>query len=524
MRRANRDWNVEGIFGNTLVEGIDHKLLLSTATTQHHTQVQQTKSSISTDNLMRFDSQLRDSQETIKNRDSSMFRPDSKDKTIVETFQPQQAHPTWNPIPQSEYVHNTRQVPCFSQTTATIGEQNMNAQGTIIPQEFFSRSISPIKPTRSESRWVTTSAFRQSTQSLTRALNESRSTKVGHGYSTIRQPLMGTAAISPASSIDRMEEGHIVASSVPWRSATDGPQTQYLRPSPSRQPGGPTEDNFGYFRSRSYTLESLLMPPRDLNPTATWLNQTAAIADTKTAFRPSGMWLRKRDPLQENSQLEQMQLGNTGYQGDLCGESYRSQIRNLDDTENCALWVTNIPPSASAADMFDIINCGAVFSLHINKPNLHHRTAAAKLVFIEPHSATEFFTQASRGIQIGDTKLKVIYNRHGSRRSGVKNSRILLVEGPASIMTFEYWDTFFRRYCEFDWDRVLPLHCPHQGRRILEFRFMRIDGQAQMCLKALQRDPAHKYVSAEYGADPCNPESRQNFETNMSISGAYTGR
>jgi hypothetical protein len=71
-------------------------------------------------------------------------------------------------------------------------------------------------------------------------------------------------------------------------------------------------------------------------------------------------------------------------------------------------------------------------------------------------------------------------------------------------MTLEYWTSYFANFSEFELDayRLIPTNV--QGFTILEFRFARIDGQAQTCLQCIRTDPSLAgVIVARYGTDPC---------------------
>ncbi|KAG9229301.1 hypothetical protein BJ875DRAFT_356687, partial [Amylocarpus encephaloides] len=82
-------------------------------------------------------------------------------------------------------------------------------------------------------------------------------------------------------------------------------------------------------------------------------------------------------------------------------------------------------------------------------------------------------------------------------------TRVLRVDGPEHLMTFDYWSYFFRNICVFDGDRALEIGSSTPGRKTMEFRFDRIDGQSQMCLGGIVDSYDPEEVRAWYGPDPC---------------------
>jgi hypothetical protein len=185
----------------------------------------------------------------------------------------------------------------------------------------------------------------------------------------------------------------------------------------------------------------------------------------------------------------------------------RHHYDDLPDIINCALWVYNIPVSATTHDIFNTINVGAVASLHINPPDANHANKAAKLVFKEPSAAARYLNLVRYyGISIHGRMINARPNRHGHLRWAGVQTRVLEVTGPDHLMTWGYWNWVFTQVCDFQYDvcRVLP--CGEAGRSTLQFHFERIDGQAQMCLKAVFMHPNHSEVKAGYGRDRCDPQ------------------
>jgi hypothetical protein len=65
----------------------------------------------------------------------------------------------------------------------------------------------------------------------------------------------------------------------------------------------------------------------------------------------------------------------------MSSNSFLAQIPDLEDNENCALWLQNIPVGVIEADFFKVIKTDGVWCLHINSANEVHPEQAAKLVF-----------------------------------------------------------------------------------------------------------------------------------------------
>ena len=202
---------------------------------------------------------------------------------------------------------------------------------------------------------------------------------------------------------------------------------------------------------------------------------------TPRNFRPTNMAL-EQSRISLTNLCDQRNLEVNSYRGDPSSQVNRRQIHQLPDTHNCTLWLWNIPASIHVSEIFDKIDTGAVQCFHMVPPNDNHSTCAAKLAFTTPEAAVKFKQKANslQGIWLKNLKLKVRYNRDGNLRNDTQQSRVLIIEGPCDLMTLPYWEAYFRRVCVFQWDRVLGFPCKDISKKILQFSFVRLDGQAQV--------------------------------------------
>jgi hypothetical protein len=226
---------------------------------------------------------------------------------------------------------------------------------------------------------------------------------------------------------------------------------------------------------------------------------------------PSTKWLalRKRRNGGPGAQPSAI-MPNQPYHATHPSQASNFHHENLPDEINCALWITNIPVSANSTDIFNTINVGAVASLHINQPDAYHTCKAAKLVFKEPSAAAQYLMIATFvGIPINGSFIKAKYNRHGHLRWAGTQTRVIKITGPDHLMDWVYWNGIFKDICHFEYDHCNELPCNEPGRKTFQFHFERIDGQAQMCLKAVFQDPNHADVYACYGRDRCEPQPAQ---------------
>lgn len=217
------------------------------------------------------------------------------------------------------------------------------------------------------------------------------------------------------------------------------------------------------------------------------------------SFRPNQMALAQQGLLA--SSTHGSDYSRTTYQGDPGSYSYVVQISDLAKDENCALFITNIPPTVYHSDIFDQIDVGPVFALHVSPADATHVMQAAKLVFMNPEAAQ---LMIKKTIRMQGKRLGMRYNRHGYRRNDRNYSRVIIVEGPERAMNLATWDTYFRYYSDLVYDRVLEVHCETWGNKAYAFHFARIDGQAETCFLAIKAEPSFQgYITVRYGQDPC---------------------
>lgn len=136
-----------------------------------------------------------------------------------------------------------------------------------------------------------------------------------------------------------------------------------------------------------------------------------------------------------------------------------------------------------------------------------HLTKAAKLAFMNPEAAIAFLReiQSPRGVILGGSRIQGRYNRNGyARNPNVMQSRVLELLGPNPLMILANWTSHFAKFSEFELEAYRSYPSSHHGLTIMEFRFARIDGQAQTCLQCIRSDPnLTGVVQVRYAADPC---------------------
>jgi hypothetical protein len=221
-------------------------------------------------------------------------------------------------------------------------------------------------------------------------------------------------------------------------------------------------------------------------------------------FRPNNMVLERLGVLGPSPSHE---LSDGNYLGKRHSPSNPREITGLPDWENCCLFLTKIPVEVTLQEIFSAIKTGAVFCLHINPPGGMHTTKAAKLAFMNPEAAKAFLRliQSPQGLIFHGARIQGRYNRNGYPRNvNIWQSRVLEILGPTSLMTLANWTSHFAKFSEFDLEAYRSISTSQSGLTIMEFRFARVDGQAQTCLQCIRSDPSLiGLVQVKYGTDPC---------------------
>ncbi|RAL59666.1 hypothetical protein DID88_000299 [Monilinia fructigena] len=211
-------------------------------------------------------------------------------------------------------------------------------------------------------------------------------------------------------------------------------------------------------------------------------------------FRPTNMLLREKGMIPDNSRQD------TNYEGD----DNHPDLLGLPDSINCCMWIINIPPDVQHGEFMRILDCGAVAALSLVKPQGSHKTQAAKATFKTVVGGAELFRRARRGqgLRIRRNKIKVWYNDYGAYEWRGPETRFLEIEAPA-VLDENFWQSYFDNWCKYVIISISPLPCSKLGFASTRFEFVRIAGQAQTCLQAIQKDEAFLgQVKVQYGLDP----------------------
>lgn len=250
-------------------------------------------------------------------------------------------------------------------------------------------------------------------------------------------------------------------------------------------------------------------PPRAMTPD---IRPATPLGSLKLAASPSNSLVPYP---QANMKPSELMLREQGLLPDKPHPAFTGVAQvQIPDEENCALYLRYIPTSVTHGDIFSIINCGAVCTLHIYPAVDGHKTPAAKLIFMKPSSAAAFLRNHMRQpIVLHYGRISVKYNRDGVRRHAGRQTRVVRVRGPEEGRTYSFWNQYIRHFCSCYFELAYaPSMVP--GESVVDLRFARVEGQSQMVMKSIRQDPALQHLRVSYGPDPCDPSSIPAFTFN----------
>jgi hypothetical protein len=199
------------------------------------------------------------------------------------------------------------------------------------------------------------------------------------------------------------------------------------------------------------------------------------------------------------------------YRGNHNSQSHGLHDSNCPDEENCSLWLTKVHCATTLAQFFQTIHTGAVFAASMKEPEGDHNTRPVKLVFMTHEGAAQYLHIVENfGIFFHGLRVEGRYNRDGYRVTDAwrAKSRVLHISGPAPVMEIDKWIAFFGSAVRFQLETWSYLRENYPGIRAMEFRFARVDGQAEAIFLAIGRSSKMQGVGIQYGPDPCDPAPR----------------
>ncbi|KAJ4314159.1 hypothetical protein N0V84_009043 [Fusarium piperis] len=201
---------------------------------------------------------------------------------------------------------------------------------------------------------------------------------------------------------------------------------------------------------------------------------------------------------------------STNYRGEHSARN--ASVDDLPLEQNCALWLTNLPPDVTYQQLLaQIRNVGRIWCTVINAPDYdRHNTAAAKVVFFTPIPAQRLLQKSlTQGLEVNGYAVKVTHNRvkYGAQTLTGNASRVLIVTGKTSFVNPESLTEFFKSRFVFEVDEIIELinqgNRHKGGRSVIEYKFGSFRCQAQMGKMALEKDRPEGFEKVDFGPDPC---------------------
>lgn len=283
-------------------------------------------------------------------------------------------------------------------------------------------------------------------------------------------------------------------------------ETQIFHPEPEwRATARPVSRAADEARQLQAELPQHARAARPLSATAAEKTQQSQT----TGFQPM---MAVAEPEKRRNSLAAMQLHNqdsnkfsSRYHG-MHTESNAS-ADYLAPTQNCALWLTNLPADVEYSELLGAIShVGRIWCTYINLPdNIKHHTAAAKVVFFTPEAAQTLLTDSwIKAIVIRGHRIRASHNRIKYGRNAItgKMSRVLIITGKQEFVNPENLRNWFKERFVFQEDVAIEL-IKAAGRAVCEFRFGSYRCQAQMGKMALEKDRPEGFEKVEFADDPC---------------------
>lgn len=189
----------------------------------------------------------------------------------------------------------------------------------------------------------------------------------------------------------------------------------------------------------------------------------------------------------------------------------KNQSADIPEEENCAFWITNLPPDITYTQLLaNIRNVGRVYAVHINGPSGEITTSAAKVVFFDRSAAERFWLHTRKwGFPVGLFVGVVRKNRiKTAPQHGVgERSRVIHVSGAKGFVHQDWLLAFFSVKCTYQIDEIIT-HPGNPERGHVEFRFASYRCQAEAAWNALERafeaDVPGSPIVKWWGVDPCD--------------------
>ncbi|KAF4817322.1 hypothetical protein CGCTS75_v012419 [Colletotrichum tropicale] len=297
-------------------------------------------------------------------------------------------------------------------------------------------------------------------------------------------------------------------------------------PMPSRRIAGSWETRLARSQARHQAATTnsqysgYAQRPRQYGPPSNANSSQPTEGRQPQGFRPTWAAMRAKqgqakDNDKDRAALKAMYGISPNYAGDPTIERNRSA--DIPDSENCALWITFLPPDVTHREILaEIRNMGRIWSVVISgpEPAKNHYTAAAKVVFFELGAAQKFYAMScnpARRFKVRGHVTKVELNRIKTAQDNRRNnSRVLRIKGRPDVVNKDALTAYFKQKITFEVDEVITI-VMNEDMGDVEYRFGSFGNQAELAYLALQREydvgGIHSpYWEVQYGHDPCAPQ------------------
>ncbi|KAI8316148.1 hypothetical protein K4K61_010039 [Colletotrichum sp. SAR11_59] len=237
--------------------------------------------------------------------------------------------------------------------------------------------------------------------------------------------------------------------------------------------------------------------PRQYGPPSNANSSQPTEGRQPQGFRPTWAAMRAKqgqakDNDKDRAALKAMYGISPNYAGDPTIERNRSA--DIPDSENCALWITFLPPDVTHREILaEIRNMGRIWSVVISgpEPAKNHHTAAAKVVFFELGAAQKFYAMScnpTRRFKVRGHVTKVELNRIKTAQDNRRNnSRVLRIKGRPDVVNKDALTAYFKQKITFEVDEVITI-VMNEDMGDVEYRFGSFGNQAELAYLALQRE------------------------------------
>ncbi|KAM3077212.1 hypothetical protein ACMFMG_003322 [Clarireedia jacksonii] len=231
------------------------------------------------------------------------------------------------------------------------------------------------------------------------------------------------------------------------------------------------------------------------NPNPSMPTSTNHSTSRRRPFRPTKMLLRHIGAIEDKPNKSSNYLGDVD----------NNQLK-LPQHLNCCLWITRIPAGVEYVEFIRTIETGAIAAVNMSAADINHPTQGAKVIFKRPAAAGKLFQLARQHpyVRVRGQRLNIWYNHYGREEWLGHQTRYLEIESP-DILSPEYWNALFGKWCRHILVSVEGLPCSRQRFRRDRYELARIE-QSQCCLQVIEslKEYYMDQVTVQYGIDFCD--------------------